>query len=110
MTLSDLLLTARTGNGGGGGGAGDVDWDEKLRKHRERMKRLGIGSSASTGNLSSQSAARPPPDVVLSTRTSNVMVCYKLITSDSSPVIMYYLSTSCSLFSSYFTERIEKVG
>ena len=37
------------------------------------MKRLGIGSSSSTGNLS-QSVAKPPPDVVLSTRTSNVMV------------------------------------
>ena len=37
------------------------------------MKRLGIGSSSSTGNLS-QSVAKPPPDVVRSTRTSNVMV------------------------------------
>lgn len=74
-----MCFIRAAGRVGSGGGGGDVDWDERLRYHRERMKRLGIGSSSSTGNLSSQSAAKNPPDVVLSTRTSNVMVshvCY----------------------------------
>lgn len=68
-TLYDNLDYSLTGRG-----EGEVDWDEKLRQHRERMKRLGIGTiSSSTGNLA-QSVSKPPPDVVLSTRTSNVMV------------------------------------
>ena len=49
-----------------------MDWDEKLRNHKERMKKLGIGVSSSTGNLTDSVSSRPP-DVVLSTRSSNVI-------------------------------------
>lgn len=56
------------------------EWDEKLRKHRDRMQKLGIGTSTSTGSIPQSVSSRPPPDVVLSTRTSNVLV--SLIISD----------------------------
>jgi len=57
-----------------------TDWDEKLRQHRERMKKLNIGTiSSSTGNLA-QRVTKPPPDVVLGTRTSNVMVMIAVVT------------------------------
>ncbi|KAF6039706.1 msps [Bugula neritina] len=64
-----------------------TDWDEKLRQHRERMKKLNIGTiSSSTGNLA-QRVTKPPPDVVLGTRTSNVMedVLPRESTSDRPP-------------------------
>ncbi|XP_067937770.1 cytoskeleton-associated protein 5-like isoform X2 [Watersipora subatra] len=72
---STIGLETTRGSGGESQARGEIDWMEKLRGHRERMKKLGISVkpiSSSTGNLA-QAVSKPPPDVVLSTRPSNVM-------------------------------------